>query len=74
LIKDHHEGYITWEQFERNQKVLSENNFMLTGSTRKAGRGGHGLLTGLLRCRRCGRCSTPTIPAAAIWFVTPAEE
>ena len=55
LIKDHHEGYITWEQFERNQKVLSENNFMLTGSTRKAGRGGHGLLTGLLRCRRCGR-------------------
>ena len=55
LIKDHHEGYITWQQFERNQKVLSENNFMLTGSTRKAGRGGHGLLTGLLRCRRCGR-------------------
>lgn len=55
LIKDHREGYITWEQFERNQKVLSENNFMLTGSTRKAGRGGHGLLTGLLRCRRCGR-------------------
>ena len=55
LIKDHHEGYIRWEQFERNQKVLSENNFMLTGNTRKAGRGGHGLLTGLLRCRRCGR-------------------
>jgi hypothetical protein len=28
---------------------------MRTGSSRKAGRGGHGLLTGLLRCRRCGR-------------------
>jgi DNA invertase Pin-like site-specific DNA recombinase len=55
LIKDHHPGYITWEQFERNQKILSENNFMRTGSSRKAGRGGHGLLTGLLRCRRCGR-------------------
>jgi len=55
LIKDHHPGYITWEQFERNQKTLSENNFMRTGSSRKAGRGGHGLLTGLLRCRRCGR-------------------
>jgi hypothetical protein len=55
LIKDHHPGYITWEQFERNQKILSENNFMRTGSGRKAGRGGHGLLTGLLRCRRCGR-------------------
>jgi len=28
---------------------------MRTGSNRKAGRGGPGLLTGLLRCRRCGR-------------------
>ena len=55
LIRDHHPGYITWEQFERNQKILHENNFMHTGSSRKAGRGGHGLLTGLLRCRRCGR-------------------
>ena len=55
LIKDHHSSYITWEQFERNQKNLSENNFMRIGSSRKAGRGGHGLLTGLLRCRRCGR-------------------
>ena len=55
LIKDHHPGYITWDQFERNQKTLSENNFMRTGSNRKAGRGGHGLLTGLLRCHRCGR-------------------
>lgn len=55
LIKDHHPGYIAWEQFEQNQKILNENNFMRTGSSRKAGRGGHGLLTGLLRCRRCGR-------------------
>lgn len=55
LIKDHHPGYISWEQFERNQGILAENNFMRTGSGRKAGRGGHGLLTGLLRCRGCGR-------------------
>lgn len=55
LIRDHHPAYISWEQFERNQKILHENNFMRTGSERKAGRGGHGLLTGLLRCRRCGR-------------------
>jgi hypothetical protein len=46
---------ITWDQFERNQKILAENNFMRTGTGRKAGRGGQGLLTGLLRCRRCGR-------------------
>jgi excisionase family DNA binding protein len=55
LIKDHHPGYICWEQFERNQLALRENNFMCTGNGRKAGRGGRGLLTGLLRCRQCGR-------------------
>jgi DNA invertase Pin-like site-specific DNA recombinase len=55
LIKDHHPGYISWEQFERNQQTLRENNFMCTGSGRKAGRGGRGLLRGLLRCLRCGR-------------------
>ena len=25
LIKDHHEGYITWEEFERNQLLLADN-------------------------------------------------
>lgn len=23
LIKDHHPGYITWEEFERNQGVIA---------------------------------------------------
>lgn len=35
LIKGHHPGHVTWDQFERNQKNLSENNFMRTGSTRQ---------------------------------------
>jgi len=55
LLRDHHSGYISWEQYERNQKILVENNFMRSGSSRKAGRGGNSMLTGLLRCRRCGR-------------------
>jgi len=25
LIKDHHEGYITWLEFERNQELISDN-------------------------------------------------
>jgi len=25
LLKDQHEGYITWEQFERNQRVIADN-------------------------------------------------
>ena len=55
LIRDHHPGYISWEQFERNQRLLEENTHMKGTMTRKAGRGGQCLLTGLLRCARCGR-------------------
>ena len=54
LLRDHHPGYISWQQFERNQLVLEENAHMKIG-TQKAGRGGRCLLAGLLRCRRCGR-------------------
>lgn len=55
LIRDHHSGYITWEQYERNQALLADNAHMKTRMEPKAGRGGRSLLAGLLRCRRCGR-------------------
>ena len=55
LIRDHHPGYISWEQFERNQRLLEENTHMKGTIARKAGRGGQCLLAGLLRCARCGR-------------------
>ena len=55
LIRDHHPGYISWEQFERNQRRLEENAHMKGTTTRKAARGGRCLLAGLLRCARCGR-------------------
>ena len=55
LIRDHHPGYIPWEQFERNQRLLTENAHMTGTTSRKAGRGGRSLLAGLLRCARCGR-------------------
>jgi DNA invertase Pin-like site-specific DNA recombinase len=55
LIRDHHPGYIRWEQFERNQRLLEENTHMKGTMARKAGRGGQCLLAGLLRCARCGR-------------------
>jgi hypothetical protein len=25
LLKDQHEGYISWSQFERNQQVIADN-------------------------------------------------
>jgi len=55
LLRDHHPAYISWEQFEKNQVVMSENAHMIKRADRKAGRGGRALLTGMLRCGRCGR-------------------
>jgi DNA invertase Pin-like site-specific DNA recombinase len=56
LIKDHHEGYISWQQYEDNQHKLNENSAMFAISERQgAVREGACLLAGLLRCSRCGR-------------------
>lgn len=54
LIRDHHESYITWDEFTRNQALLRENSSW-GGMTRGAAKQGTALLTGLLRCRRCSR-------------------
>jgi hypothetical protein len=54
LIKDHHEGYIGWAEFERNQATLAANNYRKPGNA-KSGRGGRALLAGIIGCGRCGR-------------------
>ena len=54
FIKDHHRGYIDWEEFERNQKQIATNAYSKIGDV-KSGRGGAALLCGLLMCARCGR-------------------
>jgi excisionase family DNA binding protein len=54
MIKDHHEGYITWQEYEQNQKQLALNTYGHAGGV-KSGRGGKALLAGLLTCARCGR-------------------
>src|SRR5215471_11789605 len=55
LLPDHHEGYISWEQFGRNQRLIADNanskGLMARGSVRR----GDALLAGLLRCGHCGR-------------------
>lgn len=56
LIRDHHEGYISWEEFMQNQQFLERNRTnadeTLLGS---AAREGLALLQGLLLCAHCGR-------------------
>ena len=54
MIKDHHEGYIGWAEYERNQKQLALNNYGRAGGV-KSGRGGRALLSGIMTCGRCGR-------------------
>lgn len=54
IIKEHHEGYIEWSEFERNQKLLAANAYGKAGGV-KSGRGGRALLAGLLLCGGCGR-------------------
>ena len=55
LLRDHHPGYISWDEFEENQKMIAENAHMQKRMSKKSARGGRALLTGLLRCGRCGR-------------------
>ncbi len=60
LIIDHHEGYITWDEYQDNQAMIAENangkGAMVRGSVRR----GEALLPGLLRCGHCGRKLTVT--------------
>lgn len=53
LIPGHHDGYVSWEQFEQIQAMILGNS---PGPERpQAAKQGASLLAGLLRCRRCGR-------------------
>ena len=55
LIRDHHEGYIAWEQFERIEEMHAQNVSKFEKNKRGAARRGPALLAGLCRCRRCGQ-------------------
>jgi DNA invertase Pin-like site-specific DNA recombinase len=55
LIPGHHPGYITWDQFQRNQRRLDDNRTLPDADRRGALREGNALLQGIVRCGRCGR-------------------
>jgi DNA invertase Pin-like site-specific DNA recombinase len=59
LIRDAHPGYISWDTYETNQKLLL-GNAAARGADRAAGpaREGTALLQGLAICGRCGRRMT----------------
>lgn len=58
-LKEHHEGYISWEEFQKNIERLEKNRTndeeaVLSGPARE----GLALLQGLLLCGTCGRALT----------------
>jgi DNA invertase Pin-like site-specific DNA recombinase len=55
LIRDAHEGYITWEEFEQHVQILRDNA-QAHGAEREQGapREGPALLQGLAICGKCG--------------------
>jgi excisionase family DNA binding protein len=55
LIRDHHDGYISWEEYERNQRTIAGNANMKGAMVPGSVRNGGGLLVGVLRCGHCGR-------------------
>src|SRR6516165_3546484 len=72
LIKDHHPGYISWEEYERNRSMIAANAHIHSGAAPKSGRGGRALLSGLLRCRRCGRMIQVFYPGTVVRYVCNA--
>jgi DNA invertase Pin-like site-specific DNA recombinase len=54
LLKDHHPGYIKWEDYQSNLDKLVANRTKSHQSSTGAARGGNALLAGLFRCARCG--------------------
>jgi len=55
LIVDHHPGYIRWAEYLENRQIMANN--LAKRETQGAGavKKGPALLSGLMRCGRCGR-------------------
>jgi hypothetical protein len=55
LIQNHHPGYISWSDYLANRQQMTNNSMNRTGQPGGAAKKGSALLSGLLRCGRCGR-------------------
>ena len=59
LKPDAHEGYITWAEYQENQKQLAENRQLAPMAAAGPAREGLALLQGIVLCARCGRPLRP---------------
>jgi len=54
LIQDHHKGYISWDEYQRNQAMITRNTNSKRPVVIGASGRGNALLSGILRCGHCG--------------------
>lgn len=55
LLKEHHPGYISWDEYQTNLRTIANNAQMQGSMVQGSARRGQALLGGLLRCGHCGR-------------------
>ena len=55
LILDHHSGYLSWTEYLENRQRMANNIAGRASQSAGAIKKGAALLSGLLRCGRCGR-------------------
>jgi DNA invertase Pin-like site-specific DNA recombinase len=58
LIQDAHKGYISWDEYQTNQQILTSNAEAFSSDRRPPPREGPALLQGLILCGRCGNRMT----------------
>lgn len=58
LIQDAHKGYISWDEYQTNQQILTSNAEAFSSDRRPPPREGPALLQGLILCGRCGHRMT----------------
>lgn len=58
LVQDAHEGYISWDEYQTNQRILTSNAEAYSSDRRPPPREGPALLQGIILCGRCGKRMT----------------
>jgi hypothetical protein len=67
FLADHHEPYIDAERWEKNVEKIS-SNARGGGAMRRAPQESPALLSGLLRCRRCGNIFHTQYPSGGVYY------
>lgn len=72
VIPDHHEGYVTRDEYDENQTILRNNGYAAAMS-RGAAREGSALLQGLVYCKRCGHKMRPRYTSRRYYYYCDQE-